>query len=156
MASRWDSEEQRNLQRQVAYRSELWKKSTGAKTPWGSFQSSLNGYRNIRREECLMNEEAAIALQCATGLIKALEMRLERGLTLPQESINDLRLAWKILHRFRPMQEIPQQHIELFKKLADGSLLEQKDPPTQDSVADQNLAIASQTLRQVAKSFLSR
>lgn len=155
MASRWDSEEQRNLQRQVAYRSELWKKSTGAKTPWGSFQSSLNGYRNIRREECLvMSEEAAIALQCAVGLIKALEMRLERGLALPQESINDLRLAWKILCRFSPSREIPPEHIELFKRITD-SFSDQEDPQV-NPVVDESLAIASQTLRQVGKSFISR
>ncbi len=141
------TQEARDKQRQVALRSKLWEKSSGAKSDWGKMVSMWNGYKAIPFEG---NEGGKhdCAITAARGMLEALRMQLQRRSPIKQD-IEDFKLAVLIIYRFATENRDIAPYAQLFQHIS-SNITESETPPVKSSECE-DIEIAMRTMREVLK-----
>ncbi|BAZ26968.1 hypothetical protein NIES4073_78820 [Kalymmatonema gypsitolerans NIES-4073] len=105
------------------------------------------------KRDLTMNKQHAIALEAAKGLLEALRITIEQGTRLTKQHLEDFRLAIRILYKFSNSPRDISRYGEI-SKAARCEVAEDTPPGEYDS-GNSDLAIASATLRTVAKEYSS-
>jgi hypothetical protein len=147
------TEERRQMHRELIYKTKPWEYDTRPKTAWGKECSRWNGYKSMKRD-LTMNEQHAIAVNAATGLLEALRITVDQGKKLTKQHLQDFRLAIRILYKFSNSSRDISKYGEICKALATCEVAEDTPQGECDS-ENSDLAIASNVLRTVAIQYSS-
>ncbi len=100
-----------------------------------------------------MEDERAVLVAAAKGLIQLLQTILEQGFKPSEQNLRDFRLALKVLHKLGASQDA-LYYGELFQALVRSFEKGELSPRVPNSEVNKNLLIAGSALRQVIEQSL--
>jgi hypothetical protein len=100
-----------------------------------------------------LDEQHAIALAAARGLLEALRISISQGAKVTRQHLEDFRLAIRILYRFSNASRDINPYADISKALATCEIVEDTPPIDGANSEINDLAIASQALRTIAKQY---
>ncbi|WP_414589690.1 hypothetical protein [Scytonema sp. PCC 10023] len=150
---RW-TPEARQRQRELIQGFRPWESATGAKTTWGKFCASNNGYKSMPKLSSA-DEDRGTLISAAKGLLEILKLKIEKGFQPSEENLKDFRLALKVLYKFGAEQDV-FHYGEVFKELVPSFEKGEIPPGIPNSDMDEDLVIAATALRGIIQQSLEQ
>lgn len=149
---RW-TPESRQRQRELIQNFRPWEHSSGAKTRWGRFCCSNNGYQSMPKLSSFTtsDEQRNILFLASKTLIELLRITLEQRIAPSEQNLRDFRLALTTLHKLGANQD---NYGELFQSLVRSFEKGELPPSIPDSEISENLRVAGSALRQIIQDSL--
>jgi hypothetical protein len=100
-----------------------------------------------------LDEQHAIALAAAKGLLEALRISINQGAKLTRQHLEDFRLAIRILYKFSNASRDINPYADISKALATCEIVEDTPPIDGANSEISDLAIASMALREILRQY---